>query len=194
MSNLNFSLYLIHLYFPTAYQGWLAPNWKSSSSCNQIHRTTFIFTHPLPSLLLLKTLPSSYPKSIPLTLSYLGSYSLYSFCPTCPPELLIGSTVTSTDLNVLNPFRSVISPEDVQHWNLLVTHFSSGVLHQTLLVYFLALWQFLFRLLCWLLHLYPISNVGQPFRFIPDFFSPLSLSLDDLIYSDDLQFVYAYNF
>lgn len=91
---------------------------------------------PLPSL----SLPSySWEHHLPLIQSSPHFLSvpwwlvpLTPFCPSSPPEVTIGSTVTSAV-----PLQSLISPEDVQHWKLSVTHFSWHVSHQTLLDGFL---------------------------------------------------------
>lgn len=116
-------------------------------------------------------------KSVPFPLSYLGTCSFAPFHPTSPPELLAGSLVL---------------PGDSQQQGLLITALALRGLTPDSPGLFLPLWLSVVRLLCWLLLLYPISNLGvfQHLFLLP--FSPLSLthshSLGDLMHSHDLQF------
>lgn len=74
------------------------------------------FQHPqdhlLPFLYYKRTLPSSYQKFVPLSFSYLGTYSFDSLPPLLPPELLSGSLVTCTEPYAMGSFQSPVSHED----------------------------------------------------------------------------------
>lgn len=150
-SNLNLILYLIHLHFPGACHGWLT--WKASSSRNHIHTTTITFT--LPSLLFLRTPPSSYPKPTPFPLSSLMTGSSDSFLPQLSTR---GNHWVNSDL--CSPFtvpyltRRCSALKTVSH-PLFMTCFTPNSPG-----WFSAPWLSLLGLLCWLLLLYPVLNAG----------------------------------
>lgn len=187
LSNLNLILYLIHFHFPGACHGWLASNWKALSLLKHIHTTTIIFT--LPSLVLLRTPPSSYPKPTPISSQFLDDwFPWFLSAPALHQSYPLGQQWPPQTLFSLLSHQKTFSIENYQSptfHDMFHTKISWMVFCPLTLFSWASLLTAppLPSLKCW--------NLSA---FIPDFSFHFSLSLGDLIHSHDLQFLYAYGF